>query len=58
MATTESSSSVANDVLHLGSESKLSAEAIAKAIAHHNKHHHGGQEQNAPAKPAQGKKHK
>jgi hypothetical protein len=58
METTGSSNSIANDVLHLGSPSKLSAEAIAKALAHHNKHHHGAEAQNASAKPAQGKKHK
>jgi hypothetical protein len=52
------SSAVANDVLHLGSESKLSAEAIAKAIAHHNRHHHGDQPEQAAAKVAAVKKHK
>jgi hypothetical protein len=50
------SSSVSEDVLHLGSPTKLSAEEIAKAIAHHNRHHSGDQPQQAAAKNAQGKK--
>ena len=50
------SSSVSDDVLHLGSPTKLSPEEIAKAIAHHNRHHHGDQPQQAAAKNAQGKK--
>lgn len=50
------SSSVSEDVLHLGSPTKLSAEEIAKAIAHHNRHHGGDQPQQAAAKNAQGKK--
>jgi hypothetical protein len=49
--------SITNDVLHIPSESKLSAEAIAKAIAHHNKHHSGGEQQkNSAVKPGSGKK--
>ena len=31
--------SVSDDVLHIPSTSKLSPEEIAKAVAHHNKHH-------------------
>ncbi|HZL53807.1 MAG TPA: hypothetical protein VFC37_22960 [Terracidiphilus sp.] len=50
------SSSVSEDVLHLGSPTKLSDEDIAKAIAHHNRHHSGDQPQQAAAKNAQGKK--
>jgi hypothetical protein len=50
------SSSVSEDVLHLGSPTKLSAEEVAKAIAHHNRHHSGDQPQQAAAKNAQGKK--
>jgi hypothetical protein len=34
------SSSVGSDVLHIPATSKLSPEAIAKALAHHNRHHH------------------
>jgi hypothetical protein len=51
------SSSVSNDVLHLGG-SKLSPEEVAKALAHHNRHHHGDQPQQAAAKIAASKKHK
>jgi hypothetical protein len=58
MEKTESNTSVQDDVLHLGSESKLSPEDIAKALAHHNKHHHGDQPAQAAAKVAAGKKHK
>jgi hypothetical protein len=59
MEPTESSKSIENDVLHLGSQTKLSPEEIAKALAHHkNKHHTGDQPQSAPAKNASGKKHK
>jgi hypothetical protein len=50
------SSSVSEDVLHLGSPTKLSDEEIAKAVAHHNRHHSGDQPQQAAAKNAQGKK--
>jgi hypothetical protein len=33
----------ADDVLHIDAQSKLSPEEIAKALAHHNRHHHGEQ---------------
>jgi hypothetical protein len=56
METAKSDSAIEADVLHLGSESKLSAEAIAKAIAHHNRHHSGDQPQQAAAKLASGNK--
>jgi hypothetical protein len=58
METSGSDNSIANDVLHLGSQSKLSPEEIAKALAHHKRHHGGGEPKNASAKPASGKKHK
>jgi hypothetical protein len=58
METAESSKSITSDVLHLGSQSKLSPEEIAKALAHHNKHHSGTQPQQAAAKQAAAKKHK
>jgi hypothetical protein len=57
MESTKSTTSVANDVLHFENHSKLSAEEIAKALAHHNRHHGGDQPQSAPAKPDAGKKH-
>ena len=44
------SSSVSEDVLHLGSPTKLSDEDIAKAVAHHNKHHPAAKAENAGAK--------
>jgi len=44
--------------LHLGSGSKLSPEEIAKALAHHKRHHSGDQPQQAAAKLAGGKKGK
>jgi hypothetical protein len=57
-ANQSTSASVDNDVLHLGSQSKLSPEEIAKALAHHNKHHHGDQPAQAAAKLAASKKRK
>jgi hypothetical protein len=56
MEVAKSDSAIEADVLHLGSESKLSAEAIAKAVAHHNRHHSGDQPQQAAAKVAGGNK--
>jgi hypothetical protein len=48
----------ADDVLHIDAQSKLSPEEIAKALAHHNRHHHGEQPADAQAKPAPAKKQK
>jgi hypothetical protein len=45
-----------NDVLHIPAESKLSPEAIAKAVAHHNHKHGGAQEKDPAAQQASGKK--
>lgn len=54
-----SSNPIENDVLHLGSQSKLTPEEIAKALAHHKKHHSGDQPQKAAAHmAASGKKGK
>jgi hypothetical protein len=50
--------SITNDVLHLGSQSKLSPEEIAKALAHHKRHHSGDQPQKAAAHAAGNKKGK
>lgn len=50
-------SDITNDVLHLGSKTKLSSEEVAKAIARHKKHHSGDQPQKAAAHAA-GKKGK
>jgi hypothetical protein len=56
MESAGSNNTVANDVLHLGAQSKLSPEEIAKAIAHHNRHHGSGQPQSATATAGGGKK--
>jgi hypothetical protein len=56
MDTTGPDTSVTDDVLHLGSPTKLSDEAIAKALAHHNRHHGGDKTQDAAAQAATGKK--
>jgi hypothetical protein len=56
MEPTKTDPAIADDVLHLGG-SKLTPEEIAKAMAHHNKRHHGDQPQQASAK-AGGKKGK
>ena len=50
---------VANDVLHIPSQTKLSPEEFAKAVAHHNRHHlHDRPAQQGKAAPqaAPGKK--
>jgi hypothetical protein len=57
MEPTKNDPAIANDVLHLGG-SKLSPEEIAKALAHHKRHHSGDQPQQAAAKAAGGKKGK
>jgi hypothetical protein len=57
METAKNEPAIENDVLHLGG-SKLSPEEIAKALAHHQKHHSGDQPQQAAAKLAGGKKGK
>jgi hypothetical protein len=49
---------ITDDVLHLGSQTKLSAEAIAKAVAHHKKHHSGDQPEKAAMHAAGNKKGK
>lgn len=58
METTKTDAAITDDVLHLGSETKLTAEEIAKAVAHHNRHHHGAAPAEASVKPAAGKKGK
>ena len=47
---------IANDVLHSENPTKLTPEEIAKAVAHHNRHHGGENPEAAPAKSGQGKK--
>jgi hypothetical protein len=58
MEASKSEPSITNDVLHLGSQSKLSPEEIAKALAHHNRHHGGTQPQQAAANASASKKGK
>lgn len=57
MEATKTDPAIANDVLHLGG-SKLTAEEIAKALAHHKRHHNGDQPKQAAAKMNAGKKGK
>jgi hypothetical protein len=56
METAEPNKSITDDVLHLGSQSKLSPEEIAKALAHHNRHHGGGEAEKTAANAGAGKK--
>jgi stage V sporulation protein SpoVS len=58
MDTATSDTAITNDVLHLGSQSKLSPEEIAKALAHHNRHHGGNAVQAAGPNTGAGKKNK
>jgi hypothetical protein len=48
----KSDSAIKNDVLHFEDHSKLTAEEIAKAVAHHNRHHKGDHTENGPKKAA------
>jgi len=45
-----SDSAIKNDVLHSENHHKLTPEEVAKAVAHHNRHHKGDQNQSAPKK--------
>jgi hypothetical protein len=56
MEENKTDSSIANDVLHSDHPSKLTPEEIAKAVAHHNRHHGGDGRQTSPSKGGQGKK--
>jgi hypothetical protein len=58
MEQNESNTAVANDVLHNDHPTKLSAEEIAKALAHHNKRHAEDQSKEVPTKKAPGKKNR
>jgi len=50
MESTGSNKSIASEELHFENHSKLSAEEIAKAVAHHNRHHGKGSQQTASVK--------
>ena len=39
MEKTQGTMDVSNDVLHIPSQTQLTQEQIAKAVAHHNRHH-------------------
>ena len=54
--TTQPLTSVSNDVLHIPSVTKLTPEEVAKAVAHHNKHHKDKVGKAAPAVAKSGKK--
>lgn len=56
MEKNQNSSPIANDVLHNPDHSKLTPEEIAKAVAHHKKHHPEGNAQNPQPKQGAGKK--
>lgn len=57
MQPNQTDTSNANDVLQNPEHSKLTQEEIAKAVAHHNKRHHGEEQQSgAPSKQGQNKK--
>jgi hypothetical protein len=45
-----SNSNPVTDVLHSENHSKLSPEEVAKALAHHNKHHSAAKSENVAAK--------
>ena len=49
-------SEITNDVLHSDNPTKLTPEEIAKAVAHHNRHHSKDDAANAPSQPETGKK--
>ena len=52
----ENKSPEMNDVLQSDHHVHMTDEEIAKARAHHNKRHHGDQQQDASTKNAKGKK--
>jgi hypothetical protein len=51
MDKTDTNTELENDVLHFKDQSKLSAAEIAKAIAHHNRHHPERPQQDSSAGP-------
>jgi hypothetical protein len=48
MEQNKSESAIASDVLHSENHSRLTPEEIAKAVAHHNRHHKGDHKENVP----------
>ncbi|HEY2467703.1 MAG TPA: hypothetical protein VGI45_07665 [Terracidiphilus sp.] len=51
-----SDADIAKDVLHNDDHSRLTQEEIAKAVAHHNKHHKEDAQQSGQEKRQPGKK--
>ena len=58
MEQNQSNTAVANDVLHNDHPTKLSAEEIAKALAHHNKRHAEDQSKQDATRKVPGKKNR
>ena len=56
MEQNQTGSSIADDVLHNPEHSRLTSEEIAKAVAHHKKHHPEGNPQNPLPKQGAGKR--
>jgi hypothetical protein len=56
MEESKSDTAIKNDVLHSDNPTKLTPEEIAKAVAHHNRHHPKEHKENAPMKGDRGKK--
>ena len=52
----QSQSAISDDVLHIPAVSRLTPEEIAKAVAHHNKHHKDKPEKFAANAPSGKKK--
>lgn len=58
MEKTEPNTPENDEILHTGTQTKLTPEEIAKAVAHHDRHHHGDQPKQAAAKVEAAKKSK
>jgi hypothetical protein len=56
MDTKKPDTEITNDVLHIENQSKLSPEAIAKAVAHHEKNHKGDRKENGAVSIDSGKR--
>lgn len=58
MENTETNTPESDEILHDGPQTKLTPEEVAKAVAHHERHHHGDQPKQAAAKVEAAKKQK
>jgi len=52
MEENRSDAAIKNDVLHSENHSRMTLEEIAKAVAHHNKHHRGKEDAPKNGEPA------